>query len=69
MDRNKPGIVMHTCNASFSGGGDQKDQVKVSQGKKLVRPPNFKTSQVLWSTAMWEAEVKNCSPRLTLGKM
>jgi hypothetical protein len=31
-------MVMHTCNLSYLGGGDQEAQFEVSSGKKLARP-------------------------------
>jgi hypothetical protein len=31
-----PGVVDHVCNLSFSGGGDWKESIKTSLGKKLA---------------------------------
>jgi hypothetical protein len=36
--KNLPGAVVHTCNPSYSGGGDQEDCCSRQSSKKFAKP-------------------------------
>jgi hypothetical protein len=51
----KASVVAHTCNSSYTGGGDQEDHRSRLASQKVSETPSQPTSHMPMIPARWEA--------------